>query len=226
MYIISLVENISLPISAGEKVINIIYGEDSNYVEDWINTYCMNEIESLIMCPLLPNVFSINYTMEKDKQLFKLIKNYKKLKEGYIFNSYKNVSEIVFSIKYTYFNENENENENILNKLAKLNRQDKQDNGTFFVQKETCHRIMENLNKEELLQIIINFESALITKNIWNNKELELLQNETIKNYRKTMYNNISRKVKKINKKIENNKIQKDFNVILPKTCKIEWEII
>jgi len=216
MYIISLFENISLPICVEEKVINIIYGEDRDYVEEWINIYCMNEINSLIMCPLLYNTFCINYNIENENNLFRIIKKYKQLKEGYIYNSYKNVSEIVCSIKYTYFDEKSDEQINI-------NVFDKLKNVDNSIQKETCHRIMKSLNKDELFEMIINFENALTTKNIWNNKELQLLQIETIKNYRKTMYNNTFRKVKKINKEIENNKTQKD---ILPKTCKIEWEIM
>lgn len=221
MYIITLSES-SSPIYVEEKVLNIIYGEDIEYIIDWINIYCINEIENLVMSPSLSNVFSINYIVERDENLFKLIKKYKQLKKGYIYNNYKDISEVIFTIKYNYFDE-QSENESVLNKIAKLYLQDNHTE-LSFIQKETCHRIMKNLNKDELFEVIINFESALTTKNIWNNKELQLLQNETIKNYKKTMYNNISRKVKKFNK--EHKVINETNKDSLPISCKLEWEIL
>lgn len=227
MYIISLYQN-SSPVYAEEKVLNIIYGEDSEYIKNWINLYCINEIDSLIMSPPLYNTHSINYIIENNENVFNLIKKYKQSKEGYIYNSYKKVSEIIYSIKYNYFDEHkEFENESVLNKIANLYLEDTHTK-LSFIQKEICHRIMRNLNKDELFEVIINFETTLRTKNIWNNKELQLLQNETIKKYRKTMYNNISRRLKKKEKEINQTNTNNELNIknSLPITCKLEWEIL
>lgn len=91
-----------------DSVLNILYGEDYQYAENWINTYINEEIESLKITPNNIPLLKDNtttYTIKEDDNQKILVKNYKKLKEGYLYNSNQKYSDKLFSIRLLDFDE-------------------------------------------------------------------------------------------------------------------------
>lgn len=176
-----------------EDVINIFYGENNDYVADWINTYFEQEIESLKMMPCEENIRpdSLDYFVEMENNMFYLVKKYKQILKGYVYNTYEKILEKLYSIRYLTF-----DNVNVI--LDKVKESSSLWNG---INSEITHRVMRQVDQESLYRINLNFEAAIKTKENWNCKELIMMRNEITKNYKKELYSSIVKKMKRFEKK-------------------------
>ena len=179
-------------ISNTEDVINIFYGENTEYVENWINTYFEQEMESLKMMPCEGNIKydSLDYFVEMENNMYYLVKKYKHVLKGYIYNTSEKISEKLYSIRCLTF-----DNVNVV--LDKVNK-DSLWNG---INSEITHRVMRQVDQDSLYRINLNFEAAIKTKDNWNSTELIMMRNEITKNYKKELYSSIVKKMKKFEKK-------------------------
>jgi hypothetical protein len=179
-------------LSNSEEVINIFYGENNSYIEDWINTYFHQEMDALKMTPCEENINpeSLDYFVEIRDNIYYLIKKYKVILKGYIYNSSEKNSDNLFSIRCLSYN-------NIDPILNKIQTQPLW-NG---VNSEVTHRVMRQVDKDTLYQINMKFEGAIKTRDTWNSTELVMLQNEITRTHKKELYTSIVKKMKKIEKK-------------------------
>jgi hypothetical protein len=199
-------------ISNTEDVINIFYGENNEYVADWINAYFEQEIESLKMMPCEDNIRpdSLDYFVEMENNMFYLVKKYKQILKGYIYNTSEKISEKLYSIRYLTF-----DNVNVV--LDKVNESSSLWNG---INSEITHRVMRQVDQDSLYRINLNFEAAIKTKENWNSTELIMMRNEITKTYKKELYSSIVKKMKRFEKK--QNKKASPNNVIPCKTIMID----
>lgn len=177
-------------LSNSEEVINIFYGENDSYIENWITTYFDQEIDSLKMTNLNVNSESLDYFVEIRDNTYYLIKKYKVILKGYIYNSSEKISDNLFSIRCLSYNNTEP----LLNKIQTQPLW----NG---INSEVTHRVMKQVDKDTLYQMNIKFEGAIKTKDTWNSTELVMLQNEITRTHKKELYSSIVKKMKKFEKK-------------------------
>jgi hypothetical protein len=177
-------------LSNSEEVINIFYGENDNYIENWITTYFDQEIDALKMTNLNINSEDLDFFVEIRDNIYYLIKKYKVILKGYIYNSSEKISNNMFSIRCLSYN-------NIDPLLNKIQTQSLW-NG---INSEVTHRVMKQVDKDTLYQINMKFESAIKTRDTWNSTELVMLQNEITRTHKKELYSSIVKKMKKFEKK-------------------------
>jgi hypothetical protein len=177
-------------ISNTETILNIFYGENDAYIENWINLYFDQEIEKLNMTNLNIKSDSLDYFVEIKDTKYYLVKKYKLILKGYIYNSAEKVSEKLFSIRCLSYDN--------INPLLSTVESQSLWNG---INSEITHRIMKQVNKDTLYQINMTFEAAVKTKETWNSTELVMLQNEVTRTHKKKLYNSIVKKMKKFEKK-------------------------
>lgn len=175
-----------------EEVVNIFYGENDTYIKNWINSYFEQEIEGLRMTPYEENIKpdSLDYFVEIENDTYYLIKKYKMILKGYIYNSSEKVSQKIFSLRILSYN-------NIDPLLNSIQNQPLWND----INSEVTHRVMKHIDKDTLYQINMKFEGAIKTKNIWTSTELVMLQNEITKNHKKVLYSSIVKKMKRFQKK-------------------------
>ena len=175
-----------------EEVVNVFYGENDTYIENWINSYFDQEIDGLKMTPCEGNIKpdSLDYFVEIEDNIYYLVKKYKMILKGYIYNSSEKVSEKLLSIRCLKFN-------NIDPLLNKVKSQPLW-NG---INSEVTRRVMQQVDKDTLYQINMKFEGAIKTKETWNSTELVMLQNEITRTHKKELYSSIVKKMKKFEKK-------------------------
>ena len=173
-------------LSNSEEIINIFYGENDSYIENWITTYFDQEIDALKMTNLNVKSEGLDYFVEIRDNIYYLIKKYKVILKGYIYNSSEKMSDNIFSIRCLSYN-------NINPLLNKIQTQPLW-NG---INSEVTHRVMKQEDKDTLYQINMKFEGAIKTRDTWNSTELVMLQNEITRNHKKDLYSSIVKKMKK-----------------------------
>lgn len=195
--------------SNSEEVINVFYGENDSFIEQWINTFIEQEMESLKMTPCDKNIKpdSINYFIEIVDNVFYLVKAYKVILKGYIYNSSEKVSEKLFSVRCLQF-------DNINPMLDKVESQPLW-NG---INLEIYNRVLKQVDKDSLYRINMNFDAAIKTKDTWTSTELVMLKNEITKSYKKELYSSIVKKMKKFDKKNKKVCVNQSVNTIPCKT--------
>lgn len=186
--------------SDSEDVLNVLYGENDSFIESWINTYMEQEIDNLKMSPCDKNIKqdSIDYFVEINDGVYYLVKTYKVILKGYIYNSSsEKITDKLFSVKCLQF-------DNIQPMLSKIDSQPLW-NG---INLEIYNRVLKQTDKDSLYRINMNFDAAIKTKDTWTSTELVMLKNEVTKNYKKELYSSVVKKMKKFekkNKKINSN---------------------
>lgn len=179
-------------LSNSEEILNILYGENDNYIENWINTFFNEEIDALKMIPYEKDIIpdSLDYFVEIKDNVYYLIKKWSKSSKGYIYNSYEKLEQALLSIKCLSYN-------NIDPLFNKIQSQ------PFWngINSEITHRVMKQLDKESLYQLMLKLENGIKSRDTWTSTELIMLQNEMTKSHKKLLYSNIVKKSKKFNKK-------------------------
>ena len=68
------------------------------------------------------------------------------------------------------------------------------------INNEINNRVLKRLDKNSLYQIIIELESKIRTKSTWNRTEYVGLVSEIIKNFKKSLYSTIAKRMKRFGK--------------------------
>lgn len=172
------------------SVVNVFYGENSQYINNWITSFMFNEIVDL---GNKYNDTSVTYNIDERNSNYYLVKTEKRIMKGYLYNKYENVSSDVYFIKVVEYDSNADcENSNAVT-LALAVEKNTLWNG---INNEINHNVLKKSDRDSLYQIILAIESAIKTKNIWNSTELIMLQNQITKDFKKDLYSSVVRKVK------------------------------
>jgi len=188
-----------------ESIINVMYGDDDSFVRKWVTMYLNEEIESLNQSPCPKNCKDIEYEIHSDNNKFSLIKKYIKCKVGFIYNSSERVQEILYTIRFlSYDNTN-----SILDAQSSPLWKD--------INTEINNRVLKQLDKQSLYQVMMKIQNALGTKKTWNREEYTNVVCEVIKNFKKELYSSIAKKMKRFGKKKASVPSSFVYN-----TCKLE----
>jgi hypothetical protein len=185
-----------------DEVLNIFYGQDEHMtsIRSWIKEYIEEDIKTRkqnISDQEKKQFKEIIYEIDDDSQSFKLIKRTKAIKKGYVYNSSEKVVKIIYSIKIVECNSN---------KIIFLENSDHFNN----INREINNRVLKNLDKESLYQVLQKIQIGICTKKQWNSTEYNSLISEIIKTFKKDMYSSIAKKMKRFGKKNFNNNISTD----------------
>ena len=167
-----------------EEILNIFYGENTEYLKNWILTYISNDIFN-------SNLEEFDLSIEERDPVYYVIKTTKVLVKGYLFNKYTQVKEDMYLIKVLEFNGGNS----IINSLVSKVKQ-----GTELwkgINSEITHQVLYKCDRDSLYQIILALESAIKSKEIWNSTELIMTENQITKNFKKELYSNVIKKIKK-----------------------------
>lgn len=193
-------------------ILNVFYGNDTILINNWIKDYINDDIESLKLSPLTKDVRSISYEIIENQTNFELIKHIKKINKGYVYNSSERLIENVYTItvlEYTNTIDNCNLKENT--KWADINN-------------EINNRVLKQLDKESLYQVLTKIQTSIKVKSNWNYTEYTSLVSEILKSFKKDLYSSIAKRLKRFGKKQYNfNKISFSTEQLSGTSCKVEF---
>jgi nucleoid DNA-binding protein len=197
-----------------QRVINIIYGDNMYITKAWILEYLNNEMESLNMCPNQDKYISyISYKSEQPTpNTWDFIKLYKKTNKGYIYNTSEKLQEQLFTLHIMEYTEDKENNTDI-----------KVNNTWRDLNNEINNRVLKQLDKESLYQVMISIQEQIKIKSVWSRNEYTALISETIKDFKKELYSNIVKKLKRFGKKeVDYQKTNLYKNTNSGKMCALE----
>lgn len=189
-----------------DEILNVFYGNDDTPIRSWVRQYIEDEIASLKMAPLSEDIKTITYELIEDVEGYKLIKRFKKINRGYIYNSSEKSDEIIYLIQILQFNESNN------------NRPIESSQLWQSLNNEINNRVLKQLDKESLYQIFIKLQQKVMTKSKWNSTEYIHLVSEVIKSFKKELYSSITKKMARFGKQIRNS----ESSTRLISSCKLE----
>jgi hypothetical protein len=169
------------------EILNMFYCSNETLVRNWIRDWIKEDIISKKESESGKGG-DVTYEINDAETNFQLIKLYKKIHKGYIYNSSEKLSEIVYKISILEFDR------------GTLCTQTLQNDKWSDINNEINNRVLKRLDKNSLYQIIIEIQSKIKTKSTWSRTEYTSLVSETIKNFKKSLYSTIAKRMKRFGK--------------------------
>lgn len=192
---------------SNSEVLDIFYCDNITLIRNWIKEYINIDIVSYSYTPIEKNIRDIEYEIKDNQDSFELLKKYKSINKGYIYNSSEYITESIYSIRIYNFDKNKNTKDYNINLGSNM---------WGDINKEINNRVLKQLEKDCLLEIFNTIQEKINTRISWNNTEFINLISETIKHFKTNLYKSISKRIKQTNKK--NNLYKKNrqnkFNII------------
>jgi len=176
-------------------ILNTFYGDSETIVKEWIRNYLSQEIDSLELSPKPENLRNVSYSIEENDCLFSLIKSFKQIHKGYIYNSSERVQQTLFTIDLLEYNGNNCFGESLKKNDLWVNLNDHINN-----------RVLRQMDKDSLYQVFIKIQSGIHKKTSWNHTEFTSLVSEIIKSFKKDLYSSIAKRMRRVDKKKSNPK--------------------
>lgn len=181
-----------------DEILNMFYCSNQTIIRNWVKEFIRNDIitrkendkqiNDKIILTDTEDFYKRQGTYEiNDAETnFQLIKLYKKISKGYIYNSSEKLSEIIYKISILEFDDN---------LISALNNEKWSD-----INNEINNRVLKQLDQNSLYQIIIELESKIRTKSTWNRTEYVGLVSETIQKFKKSLYSTVAKRMKRFGK--------------------------
>jgi hypothetical protein len=131
-----------------------------------------------------------------------LLKKYKRVNQGYIYNSSERITDVLYSISILEFDSEK--------KTTPLQ-------GSHMwksVNVEINNRILKSLDKDSILTIFNVVQDKIHSKNNWNKTEFISVVSDTLREYKGAMYKSISKRLKRFNKRKNSYKQLPDHIII------------
>lgn len=175
-----------------DQILNMFYCPNQTIIRSWVKNWIKTDIDARKELNAKKEQEEdkkqdITYEINDAETNFQLIKKYKKIYKGYIYNLSEKVSEIVYKISILEFDDN-------------LSTKTLKNEKWSDINNEINNRVLKRLDKNSLYQIIIELESKIRTKSTWNRTEYVGLVSETIKNFKKSLYSTIAKRMKRFGK--------------------------
>lgn len=169
-------------------ILNVVYGNDISLAYSWITDTLSNEIKSLSLIPPNTDELDINYIVEFDNDSsYTLIKRYKKVKPGYLFNSYSTKNLELYKIKIL--------------KFSNINLQNcKQSILYNNLNNEINNRVLNSLDKESLFQIFTLVQNIITSKESWNYTEYNSILSDVLHSFKREFYSSIAKRARRYGK--------------------------
>ncbi len=170
-----------------DEILNMFYCSNQTIIRNWIKEFIRNDIITRKENEKQINdKINLTYEINDAETNFQLIKLYKKISKGYIYNSSEKLSEIIYKISILEFDKCS---------TPALNNEKWSD-----INNEINNRVLKQLDQNSLYQIIIELESKIRTKSTWNRTEYVGLVSETIQKFKKSLYSTVAKRMKRFGK--------------------------
>lgn len=197
------------------EVITVFYGDNTTVINNWIDEYINDDIESLKNIPLNKDERTVSYEIIENQNEYKVIKKIKKINKGYIYNSSERLTENVYTINLLEYDG--------INKFNPEQYTLKENSKWTDINSEINNRVLKQLDKESLHQILNKIQGSIKLKSNWNYTEYTSLVSEILKTFKKDIYSSLAKRLKRFGKK------QKHYNNFtfsteqsLTESCKLE----
>jgi len=188
--------------SENDEVLNIFYTVDLTHIRDWIKEYINQDIISYSYSPIEEDLKYLTYELNDGEHNFQLLKKYKRISRGYIYNSSERITDVLYSISILEFDSEK--------KTTPLQ-------GSHMwksVNVEINNRILKSLDKDSILTIFNVVQDKIHSKNNWNKTEFISVVSDTLKEYKGAVYKSISKRLKQFNKRKNSYKQRPDHIII------------
>jgi len=169
-----------------DKIINVLFENDIDKVEEYIKKYLKDKIKSLC----IEDVSSI-YTINSKEREFQIIKEFTKVRKGYVYNSHSQVSEVVLCIKYY----SDNGCDSLINMDNCISNLTNDLNG------EINKRVLRQLDKDSLYQVFVRVMNCIKTKDSFTKQEFTMIISEIVHNFKKDLYSTIAKRMRRYGNK-------------------------
>ena len=204
-------------IVSNDEVVNVFYCKDATLVRNWVRDYIEKDISSYSYAPNTKDTKHVTYELNDGEHNYQLLKKYKRIHPGYVYNSSERITEIIYSITILEFDSNK-----IVSNLEAPQM-------WRNINNEVNNRVLKQLDKDSLLQVVNTIRETVDQKDSWSKTEFTALIGETLSNFKKELYSTISKRLKRFGKRQSLYKknpytpsyVPKDFNT--PRTpCQLE----
>jgi hypothetical protein len=168
------------------KIINVLFENDVDKIEEYITKILKDKIKRLC----IEDVSSI-YTIKSNEREFQIIKEFTKVKKGYVYNSHSQVSEVVVGIKYY-----SDEGCDML-----MNADNCGSNLTNDLNGEINKRVLRQLDKDSLYQVFVRVMNCIKTKDSFTKHEFTMIISEIVHNFKKDLYSTIAKRMRRYGSK-------------------------
>jgi hypothetical protein len=173
-----------------QEVINVLFGDVSR-VRKWIEGYLQSEIISYSYMPLQKDVRNAKYSFTcNGEDSYKLIKTYKKIHKGYVYNSSDRVQEVLYTIKFLEYHTKD--------------CMSRSENGTLLwndINVEINSRVLKQLDKDSMYQVIMEVQDRIPLKGTWDREEYTHMVTDVLQDFRKESYSAVVKKMKRFGSK-------------------------
>lgn len=173
-----------------EKIIKI-HNDNIDTIQYWIDEYLESEIKSLTMCPVSKDTRCVSFQIIKNGHLFQLVKTYKKINRGYIYNSSDMLSEIVLELKViecddTVFAESLN-----LTKKTEF---------WFKFNNDVNGSMIKQLDRESMYNVFVHVLQLTEQKPKKIQEEIQNVLHSSLRTIKRDLYNSTMKRIKRMNK--------------------------
>jgi hypothetical protein len=171
-----------------DQILNIFYSNDITPIRNWVKEYINEDIESYRYTPNQKNIKNVFYELNDGYTSLQLLKRYKIVYKGYVYNSSEKLTDTIYSINILEYNSNY---------VNYLETSDMWKN----INQEINNRVLKQLDKDTLIQILHKIQQRIETKSHWNKTEFVGLFTEILKNFRKDLYSSVAKRMKRFGKR-------------------------
>jgi hypothetical protein len=175
--------------SQADEIIRMFYCNDLTVVRQWVKDYINQDITSYTYSPNEENIKYVTYELNDAENNFQLLKKYKRIYKGYVYNSSERITDIVYKISILEFDNTVDQTD--LNASNMLND----------IQSEINNRVIKQLDKESLVQIITKIQNEINTRQIWNRTEFTGIITDTLKHFKKELYSSVAKRMRRYGKR-------------------------
>lgn len=183
-----------------QEILNVFNCYDLTLIRNWVREYINKDITSYNYIPITKDIKDLTYEINDADKCFQLLKRYKHINRGYIYNSSERITDIVYTIY-------------ILEFINDTSTQPLQSIMWNNVNKEINNRVLKHLEKDSILEVFKTIQDKIETKNTWNNTEFTSLLGEIIKSFKVNLYRSISKRIRRIHKRNNIYKIQTEETI-------------
>jgi hypothetical protein len=175
--------------SESDEIIRVFYCNDLTTIRQWVKNYIEQDILSYNYCPNEENIKYVTYELNDGENSFQLLKKYKRVYKGYVYNSSERTTDIIYNISILEFDDNYNQCD--LNASNMLND----------IQNEINNRVLKQLDKDALLQVLKTIENRVYSKSSWNRTEFTGVISDTLKSFKKELYSSVAKRMRRYGKR-------------------------
>lgn len=165
-----------------KSIVKVLYTKNENIVRSWALQYAKQVIEHL-------DSTTENVSLYGKSNACGVDVSYKTTNRGYLYNTTKTKTERLLELSwYEYLNHN-------------IDVQMEDEPLSVGLNEEINNRVLKQLDKESLYQLITRVQQRLKLQEKWNHVEYTNLMSEMVRDFRKELYSNVARRLKRFGKR-------------------------